>query len=205
MQKIISLNALKIIISCTLTMFILNGCTNPFNTRDIEEPDIGENTAIYDPPVSSNIVLSNFKFAITQENISNYMSCFVDPSLSYDFVFRFVPDPGVETDKFRFWSLYDEESYLNTVFKQSTNISLEFFDEITFANISQSPDSVQTNSFRYELRIVFEEEDAIFVGTARMKLIKNINALWHIYYWEDTKSEDLESRSWSNLKATFKN
>jgi hypothetical protein len=103
------------------------------------------------------------------------------------------------------WDLYHEESYLNTVFKQSINISLEFFDDITFTNISQSPDSVQTNSFRYELRIIFEEEDAVFIGTARMKLIKNVNALWQIYYWEDTKAADIESRSWSNLKATFKN
>ena len=133
------------------------------------------------------------------------MNCFVDPALAYNFVFRFVPDPGVETDKFRFWTLYDEESYLNTVFKQSKNISLEFIDDITFTNISQSPDSVQTNSFRYELRIEFEDDDDLFTGTARMKLIKNVNALWHIYYWEDIKSGDLESKSWSNLKATFKN
>ena len=103
------------------------------------------------------------------------------------------------------WSLYDEESYLNTVFKQSNNISLEFIDEITYTNISQSPDSVQTNFFRYELRIVFEENDALFVGTARMKLFKDANALWHIYYWEDTRSSDLPSNSWSDLKATFKN
>jgi hypothetical protein len=200
-----SLRAVKIIITCLFMALALSACTNPFNSRDIEDPDIGDNTAIYDPPVSSNIVLSNFQYAITQENISNYMNCFVEPSLAYNFVYRFVPDPGVETDKFRFWSLYDEESYLNTVFKQSANISLEFFDDITYTNISQSPDSVQTNSFRYELRIVFEEEDAIFVGTMRMKLIKDMNALWHIYYWEDTKSEDLESNSWTNLKATFKN
>jgi hypothetical protein len=133
------------------------------------------------------------------------MNCFVDPALAYNFVYQFVPDPGVEADKFKFWTLYDEESYLNTVFKQSVNISLEFTDEISFTNISQSPDSVQTNSFQYELIIEFEDEDAIFIGTARMKLIKDMNALWYIYYWEDRKTADLESRSWSDLKATFKN
>ena len=180
-------------------------CTNPFNTRDIEGPEIGNNSAIYNPPVSSDLVMTNFRYAIIQENISNYMNCFVDPALAYNFVYKFVPDPSADTDKFRSWTLYDEESYLNTVFKQSVNISLEFFDEITFTNISQSPDSVQTNSFRYELRIVFEEEDALFIGTTRMKLIEDVNALWHIYYWEDTKAEDLENKSWSSLKATFKN
>jgi len=183
----------------------LLACTNPFNTREIEEPEIGDNSSIYDPPVSSNIVMTNFRYAIIQENISNYMNCFVDPALANNFAFRFVPDPTTETDKFRFWTLYDEESYLNTVFKQTENISLEFFDEISFTNISQSPDSVQTNSFRYELRIIFEDVDALFIGTARMKLIKDANALWQIYYWEDTKSEDPESNSWSSLKATFKN
>ena len=187
-----------------LLTFVILACTNPFNKRDIEEPD-GDNSAIYDPPVSSNIVMTNFRNAIIQENISNYMNCFVDPALAYNFVYKFVPDPSAETDKFRYWTLYDEKSYLNTVFKQSINISLEFFDEITYTNISQSPDSVQTNSFRYELRIVFEEEDGLFIGTARMKLIKDVNALWYIYYWEDIKAEDLESKSWSILKATFKN
>jgi hypothetical protein len=180
-------------------------CTNPFNTRDIEGPEIGDNSATYDPPVASNIVLTNFYYAIIQENISNYMNCFVDPNLAYNFTYQFVPDPGTETDKFRFWTLSDEESYLNTVFKQSSTISLEFMDNITYTNISQSPDSVQTNSFRYELRIVFEAEDALYTGTARMKLIKNVNALWQIYYWEDTKSGDTESKCWSNLKAAFKN
>jgi hypothetical protein len=183
----------------------LLACTNPFNTREIEEPEIGDNSSIYDPPVSSDIVMTNFRYAIIQENISNYMNCFVDPALAYNFAFQFVPDPTTETDKFRLWTLFDEESYLNTVFKQSKNISLDFFDDISFSNISQSPDSVQTNLFRYELRIVFEDEDALFTGTARMKLIKDVNALWQIYYWEDTKSQDLERNCWSNLKATFKN
>lgn len=188
-----------------LFLLTLLACTNPFNSREIEEPEIGDNLSIYDPPVSSNIVLTNFRYAIIQENISNYMNCFVDPALAYNFDFRFVPDPTTETDKFRFWTLYDEESYLNTVFKQAENISLEFFDDISFTNISQSPDSVQTNSFRYEIRIAFEDEDVLFVGTARMKLIKDANALWQIYYWEDNKAEDTNSKSWSNLKATFKN
>ena len=183
----------------------ISACTNPFDTRDIESPEIGKNSAIYDPPVSSNIVLTNFYYAIIQKNLSNYMNCFVDPQLAYNFTYKFVPDPGTETDKFINWTLYDEESYLNTVFKQSSDISLEFLDEITFTNISQSPDSVQTNSFRYELRIVFEGEGALFVGTAIMKLIKNVNALWEIYYWEDTKSTDAESKCWSDLKATYKN
>ena len=181
-------------------------CTNPFNTRDIEGPEIGDNSAIYKLPLEPEIVIeTNFRYAIIQENISNYYNCFVDdPALAYNFVYKFVPDPSAETDKFRYWTLDDEKSYLNTVFFLSVNISLEF-DEITYINISQSPDSVQTNSFRYELRIEFEEEDALFIGTARMKLIKDVNALWHIYYWEDTKSEDLERKSWSSLKATFKN
>ena len=116
-KKIIDILIHRIKYVFLLLIFTSISCTNPFNTRDIEDPEIGDNSAIYDPPVSTNIVLTNFHYAIIQENISNYMNCFVDPALAYNFVYKFVPDPGVETDKFRFWTLYDEESYLNTVFK----------------------------------------------------------------------------------------
>jgi hypothetical protein len=182
-------------------------CTNPFTTREseIEEPDISDQSDIFDQPVASETVMSNFRYSLVQKNISNYMNCFVDPSLAYSFTFRFIHDPSIESIKFINWNLDDERDYLNTVFNQSGNISLEYIDNISFTNITQSPDSVQTSSFQYELRIAFDDGDVIYSGTARMKLIKNVNALWSIYYWEDLKALDIDSKSWSNLKANYKN
>ncbi len=188
-----------------LLIFGILSCTNPFNLRDIEEPEINVGSDIFDQPISSDVVISNFRYSVVQKNISNHINCFVDLSQGFIFTYRFVPDPSVETEKFRNWVLTDEKSYLNTVFKQSGKISLEFLDTITFTNISQSPDSVQTNSIRYILSVMFETENMVYTGSARMKLVRNINAMWAIYYWEDTKSTEEDSRSWSNLKANFKN
>jgi len=186
-------------------LILINGCTNPFTTRDIEEPDINNSSDIFDQPISHEIVLNNFRYAIIQKNISNYMNCFVEPSLAHNFTFTFAPDRSIESEKFLDWDLTYERIYLNTVFNQSTNISLEYLEEIIYTNISQSPDSVQTNSFKYELRISFENEEAVYTGLARMKLTKNINAMWAIYFWEDSKLAEPETTSWSNLKANYKN
>ena len=188
-----------------LLLLLIWGCTNPFTTREIEEPDINNSSDIFDQPISHEVVLNNFRYAIIQKNISNYMNCFVEPSLAYNFTYKYLPDRSIESEKFLDWDLTYERIYLNTVFNQSIDISLEYLDEIVYTNISQSPDSVQTNSFRYELRISFESEESIFTGLARMKLIKNMNAMWAIYFWEDSKPADLERNSWSNLKANYKN
>ena len=191
--------------SVTLAAICLAACTNPFTTRDVEDPKINQNSDTFDQPISSDIVLDNFRYALVQKNISNYMNCLADPAQEYDYLFHFVPDPSIEMEKFYGWSLTDERTYLNTVFNQSGAISLDYLDPISFTNLSQSPDSVQTNSFKYELRISFENEEMLYSGMTRMKLAKNANAMWAIYYWEDTKNSNSDERSWSNLKANYKN
>ncbi len=192
--------------TCFIGLFIiLDSCTNPFKTRDVEEPDISDVSDIFNQPFTSEEVLNNFYYSIIQKNITNHMLCFIDPEVITDYVYRFIPDPSSEAIKFRDWTRNDEKVYLNTVFRQSSTISLEFLDDISYTNISQSPDSVQTNSFRYELKIKFEDREEVYRGTTRMKLLININGLWAIYYWEDIKAANLESQSWSHLKAAYKN
>ena len=97
----------------------LNSCTNPFKTRDVEDPDISNTSDIYNQPFSNDVVLNNFYYSIIQKNITNYMLCFIDPMLVHDYVYRFIPDPSAETIKFRDWTRDDEAVYLNTVFRQS--------------------------------------------------------------------------------------
>jgi hypothetical protein len=192
--------------SCFISLLLFfAACTNPFATRDIEEPDLNNSSDIFDQAISSDIVLSNFRYAVVQKNISNYINCFVDPALAYNISYRFVPDQSLETDKFRDWDLNYEKIYLNTVFKQSSNISLDFLDPVIYTNISQAPDSVETNSFRYELRILIDGKEAVYSGWARMKLVKNITALWAIYYWEDAKLDEGDIKTWTSLKANYKN
>jgi hypothetical protein len=46
----------------------------------------------------------------------------------------------------------------------------------------------------------------IYTGKARMKLVKNANSLWAIYYWEDHRDDSnvINRNTWSVLKANNK-
>ncbi|TFH01617.1 MAG: hypothetical protein E4H13_04400 [Calditrichales bacterium] len=188
-----------------LLITLIQACTNPFSTRDIETPDLQTKSDIFDQPITSEVVISNFRYSLIQKNISNHLACFSDPSMGYDYSYRFVPDADMDAIKFLGWNLDDEKNYLTAIFTQSDNISLVFRDVVTFTDITQSPDSVQTNPIRYELRINFESGEEVYTGTMFLKMSKNANALWAIYYWKDTRAETIEYRSWSNLKANKKN
>jgi hypothetical protein len=192
-----------LIFSCIHIQYV--SCTNPFTTRDVETPSISDRSDTFDPPVAASIVLSNFRYALIQKNISNYMNCFVDPELAYAIQYRFIPDPSSEIDKFRNWDIQSEQNYITTVFSLTEDVSLEFTEEPVFSNISQSEDSVVTDFFRYDLRIDFADGPQIYSGSARMKLVKNVNAMWSIYYWEDISEPGSDEQSWSYLKANYKN
>ena len=180
-------------------------CTNPFATRSVEKPIADKNSDIFDQPTSSEVVLSNLRYALIQENVSNYMSCFIDTSLVPQFNYRFKPDESFPYERFQDWSLRDEENYLRNVFTAARTIGFEFTDAgtISFTPISTSIDSVQTSPFTYQLQV---ESDSvqIYTGIARMKLVKNSNSLWAIYYWEDTRNTESNPNTWSALKSIYK-
>lgn len=180
-------------------------CTNPFGTRSAEKPAADQNSDIFDQPISSEVVLSNLRYALIQKNVSNYMSCFVDSGFIQTISFHFKPDEGIPAERFQGWSLEDEANYLRNVFTNAHGISFEYIDKenITITPISTSLDSVQTSPFAYQLDIEFKQTTTYY-GIARMKLIKNSNSLWAIYYWEDTRNSDNNSNTWSTLKADYR-
>jgi hypothetical protein len=187
-----------------LAVVILQGCTNPFATRPVEKPDADKYSDIFEQPTSSEVVLSNFRYALIQKNVSNYMSCFIDTSLVQQFKFTFNPDESIPSERFQNWSLQDEETYLRNVFSRTGTVQLEYIDKnISITPISSSLDSVQTTPFAYQLKITMDETKT-YSGIARMKLIKNSNSLWSIYYWEDTRDNSDSSVTWSTLKATYR-
>jgi hypothetical protein len=194
----------KIFPTVMLGIFFIS-CTNPFSTRSAEKPQADKNTDIFDQPTRSEVVLSNLRYALNEKNLSNYMSCFIDTSFSQSFTFCFKPDESIPSERFQGWSIQDEENYLRNVFNNAQNISFEFLDKenITFTPISTAIDSVQTSPFAYELKVEFKEP-VTYSGIARMKLIKNSNSLWAIYYWEDTRNAENYSNTWSVLKADYR-
>jgi hypothetical protein len=186
-----------------LVLFLMVACTNPFSTREVEEPGPEEGSDIFDQPINSEVVLSNLRYALIQKNISNYISCFIDTSL-VTMNYKFLPDQNVAKERFTGWDLQDEENYVRRLFNGSDQIGFEFIDKnITFTTITTSIDSVLTSPFRYELKIQFDTL-AVYNGKARMKLVKNVNSLWAIYYWEDFRDETNNPNTWSVLKAIYK-
>ena len=86
---------------------------------------------------------------------------------------------------------------------KSINLSDFGLDENDFKPITNFRDSVQTDIFNYELTISFSDTIYKYAGQAKMKLIKNENSLWSIYYWEDYPALDNSPNSWSTLKLLY--
>ena len=197
---------MKKIILLIFVITLTTACTNPFSARDPESPGADKGTDIFDQPITHETVLSNLRYSLIQKNSDNYMSCMIDTALIPAMAFKFVPDQSAQIEKFRNRDLTDEQNYLRNVYSRSETIDFDYVDkDITFNSITTSEDSVQTSLFRYELSVLTDSLE-IYTGKARMKLVKNANSLWAIYYWEDHRDETnvINRNTWSVLKANNK-
>ena len=197
---------MKSILTIFVSIILVFSCTNPFTTRDPEQPNPNEGSDIFDQPISYEIVLSNLRYALIQKNLDHYMSCLIDTTMIPAMVYNFIPDQSAQIERFINWGLSDEQNYLRNVFTNSKTLSFEFVDKnITYNSITTSEDSVQTSLFRYTLQVMFDTL-ATYNGKARMKLVKNANSLWAIYFWEDQRDDTITNNrnTWSTLKALYK-
>jgi len=183
---------------------LIIGCTNPFTTRGIEDPDSNQKSDIYDSPTDHETVFSNLKYALEQQNVVNYMNCFVDTSANAPLPFQFIHDPSIESFGLANWSLFDERNYINKVFQLATKITFEYVDSPGSQEIANSIDLAETRYFRYRLTIEIDTEQ-IYTGKARMKLVKNDLSLWAIHTWEDIRDETENPDTWSKLKSKYRN
>jgi hypothetical protein len=198
----LKVNIKNIIVS--FTIFCIS-CTNPFAVREPEPPSPTENSDTYERPTRSETVLLNLRFALIQENIGNYEKCFVDANNSTNFTYRFLHDQRIESGLLMDWSLIDEIQYLSNIINGDSlrSINLNYLDSLSYKSISTFPDSVWT-SFDYELVVSFTDSSYLYKGQSIIKLVKDMNSLWSIYYWEDRPSGDNYSNSWSFLKMKFR-
>ena len=187
-----------------LAFAVLFSCTNPFSTRAIENPGTSQKSDIFDSPTSPDKVFSNLEYALEQNNVVNYMSCFSDTSVNAPFAFTFVPDPTIQWNEFLNWQLEDERNYLNKLIQNKFRISFEFIDDPKPQSLDNSIDLAETIYFRYELRTAGDEE-RVFRGKARMKLVKSDLSLWSVYFWEDLRDDPENPDTWSMLKSLYRN
>ena len=188
-----------------IVILVINSCTNPFSVRDAEPPDILNNSDTYEEPHLSETVISNLRYALVQENITNYEKCFVNVNSATAFTYKFLHDQRIEGSLFNDWTLTDEIQYLSNIINSDTlkSINLNYSNEESHQQISTHPDSVWTK-FDYYLSLTFDDSFFDYKGQSIIKLVKNNQGTWAIYYWEDRPATDNYENSWSILKLNFR-
>lgn len=189
-----------------LVLLIIISCTNPFSVRDAEPPDISDNSDTFENPTLSETVLSNLRYAMIQENVSNYERCFVDANNSSNHKYKFIHDQRIVNERFEDWALDDEIRYLSTIINSDTlkSINLAYSNLLSPQQITTHPDSVWA-SFDYYISITFDDSFFDYKGQSIVKLVKeNAKGTWAIYYWEDLPAIDNYENSWSILKLKFR-
>jgi hypothetical protein len=181
--------------------FILTfiGC-DIFNTRVPEPPS--EQSSNYIQPTAPQIVITNFKNAIEDYNVDNYIKCFVDTSFS-DKHFEFVHslETGIDRSLFYGWNLESEHHYLINLGKPPYGIAGLILTNERSINVTS--DSVIYN---YDYSLTYPHGNpnfpTSFSGNLQFYLSVDRNRTnWSIYKWLDFKTGS--AYTWSYLKAVF--
>ncbi len=184
---------LVILLSCSLG--VIPGC-DLFQTRDAQPPS--QSTSGYKPPDTPEILLDNFKSAVEQHNVENYMRCLVDTTASTrPFVYLASGDfQGV----FRNWRLEDEQRYF-----QNLGAPVNGVPYLTFTNLQQlnSASSTTEYTMNYDLFYPHQRSDLAqeVKGYMHLYLALDDQRRWSIYQWDDTRT--VTDSTWSYFKAHF--
>jgi len=180
-------------------------CTNPFTTRDADEPDQG--SANYQPANNPDITLENFILAVEDKNTSQYMNTMIKPELGGPHRFWFEPEPSLKNNFNGPWLLQDESAYFDNLTKSkkagfpllSLTMESPLLTPITPISVD---DSVESNNLAYNLRVDYGDSVKVYQGTMRFKLFHaETPPYWYIYYWSDNAlTQDDRNSSWTYLK-----
>lgn len=194
------------IVAFLLLIILLVYCTNPFSTREPEQPIVSN--VKYDPAISSDIVLINFKQAIENKDIEEYMRTVIDPVKDPIHSFRFIPEPHFQNDFANAWTVDDERDYFTQLTRSENNdypkLAFSFLDSVILTPITpiSIDDSVESNNLNYEFRVDYGDSTEVYKGIARFKLFhsKLPPEHWYIYFWRDNAIEREFNATWTFLK-----
>ena len=184
---------------------LLCACTNPFATREPEEPSEGSLSFI--PPRTPEVVLINLRNAILEQNLENYLRCLGD-STRLPQGFRFIADAGVASENpglFERWTKDNEKSYFSQLRALIPPDSLHILN----LQVVQSTQFADSALFveNYTLTVKHTQQDkgvpAVVAGQARFNMGVDSFGDWAIYRWEDVAVGD--EPTWSTLKAVYGN
>ncbi len=179
-----------------LASFLVAGC-DLFRTRDPQPPTQGSSN--FETPTTYDKVLKNLVFAISDKNVNNYLSCFVDTTFR-PYVFLAAEDarrgyPDVMNN----WNLEGEQRYF-------TNLR-EATPEVPVLTLPDKPPTyVSSDSVVYGLDYTLSWPHiragipTVVQGSMRLAVCTD-GKRWAIYYWRDSKTT--ADSTWSYLKAVF--
>jgi hypothetical protein len=190
-----------------LLVAVLAACTNPFTTRadKVEKPNVTD--IQFEIPNEPENVLNNFKRAITNKNVQEYMNCFSPDPLRY----RFDPEQYYFEDfQATGWSLDHEQDFFNQLTKSVMTLNFGFVDPeepaLNPIYLPAAEDSVETGFSKYQMTVNYSiDSSQVFSGLTRFKLFHDHDKdTWYIYYWQDKAENDAYNLTTTALKTQYK-
>ena len=165
-----------------LVLIAISSC-DMLSTRSPEEPN--SNTSVFIPPTSYDIVISNFKKAVEEINIDNYILCFEPEN------YKFYPSADVNAGYeiiFADWNANSERFYLNSLSTEN-NISEKGILTLTNPNFEIITSDSAVYFSDYILKYDFLKGNTVFSGRIKLSILRNNTGIWHIRRWIDYKIE----------------
>ena len=182
-----------------LLLSLSAGC-DIFTTRDPEDPDSGRSSSL--PATTPNQLFENFRLALQDKTVDNYMRLFPD-DLSSEIAFEFIPSAGAisKYPSLSQWSLNSERLYFNNVAVATLQGEGILLTQSELNSITTVDSAVY--QFDYTLIVPFVEEEITETYKGRAEYIIKLNSSneWVIAQWEDIEVENYPS--WSELKGSF--
>ncbi len=198
----------KLIVIMLLVMLVgFTNCTNPFSTRNAEEPDLGSGRTVNGKSLQTNpdSLLRKVEKSFQFRDPQSYKDCLAD-SLEVGTEFHFVPE---KDEQFRFlnWTRDDEVLYFTNFVNNQEIVStaLMFTDITPWTPITPSTQDTLQTSFNYLIDVKFRTKRERYQGRSILRIFKSSTELWYIYQWEDFKLQTAVTDStWSTLKANYR-
>ncbi len=193
------MNKLKHILITGLLVLLMTSCEGLM--RDAEAPRRPSEDHFI-PPTNPGIVFTNLENAFYYREYDIYGRCFSDSSTSGK-TYRFNPAPVKAVVFPPQWTVQNEELYFQELVAACPS------DSLLLLNITNDdvPDSDDGDSISYQINYNLianhtrQGIDRVFRGRSYIKLIRNNQNYWVIYYWQDIPVST--DATWSDLKAYF--
>jgi len=208
-KNIIHRTSLLLILGSLFLLLCLQGCKNPFKTRESAKPISSEGS--WETPFRPEIVINNLFHAYNEKIIGNFILCLCD---SFNFS---APEDSIDAfsrgrpELFANWNKSAEVSVTTsifTTFRQNVDsISYHLSFDPTPPISDDISDTVAVLLRDYEIVILnlksAPPETTLAKGTATFHMRQTSLNWWSIYFWSDIPNES-EGYDWGDFKAEFR-